>query len=220
MNQELVPIYSAKDAFNAELLRAELEKYGITAWVVNEKLGAALGELPPGWSTNPRLLVEASQAEQARNLAVEFDLRTSSHIGAKESADELDPTAAHDDTLDAWPRCPECDERRLAICRICQTSGNDFPLAYSGAAPPHFEATDDPQVMVVCPGCDEPFFPEYYKLCEHCGHEFATGRSVRQPVRSGGEADPQINSGRLLIVLACFVGFLIASAAYLWSLSF
>ncbi len=222
MNQELVPIYSAKDAFNAELLRAELERHGITAWVMNERLGGAMGELPPGWATNPRLLVEAAVAKKARQLAVEFDIRTSSHIGAKESEDEPEMADAYVETLDTWPRCPECHHRRLAVCRICQTSGHDFPLAYDGASPlcAQSELEDEPQVMVVCPGCDEPFYPEYYKLCEYCGHEFPTGRSVRQPVNARGEVDLEFNPGRFFIVLLGFAAVIIAVACYLWTLSF
>lgn len=220
MNQELVPIYSAKDALLAEMLRAELENLGIQAWIVNDKLGNALGELPPGWSTNPRLLVAADQADKARRLAEEFDRRTSSHIGARGSQEEPESTDVEENTLDPWPRCPECHQRRLAVCRICQTSGNNFPLAYGSEPADVAEDAGDIQVMVVCPGCDEPFRPEFYKLCEYCGHEFPSGRSVRQPMLPRDATDPEINPARVYLVLLVVVGIFLAAAGYLWSLSF
>jgi hypothetical protein len=32
--------------------------------------------------------------------------------------------------------------------------------------------------MLICPTCDEPFAPQYARLCEWCGHQFPDGYDV------------------------------------------
>jgi hypothetical protein len=64
----LVEVYRAKDSVQAHLLRSALEDEGIRAVVEGDLLQGALGEVPVGWSTAPRLLVEESEAAKARAL--------------------------------------------------------------------------------------------------------------------------------------------------------
>ena len=70
---KLVEVYSAKDIPHAHLLKAALAAEGIAAEIGNENLQIVIGEIPAGWPTAPRILVEESQAEQARAFLLELE---------------------------------------------------------------------------------------------------------------------------------------------------
>ena len=61
MQDDLQTIYQGGTIEQAHLLRNLLEEQGITAWVQNEVLGAAVGGLPPGMTTLPRVDVAAER---------------------------------------------------------------------------------------------------------------------------------------------------------------
>jgi hypothetical protein len=63
-----VVVYVARDFPQAHLLRVALEAEGIEAFVQNEDLRAAAGDLPLGWSTAARLLVAAEDEARAREV--------------------------------------------------------------------------------------------------------------------------------------------------------
>ena len=86
----------------------------------------------------------------------------------------------------AWPQCPNCGERRLAICPICETSGTEFPIADNNFSAG--EAT--PSFACVCTICDEPWSPDFPSPCEWCNYDFAT-----QQVINEAEAEPEPLSG-------------------------
>ena len=50
--------------------------------------------------------------------------------------------------------------------------------------------------MLMCPTCDEPLVPEYPRVCEWCGHEFADGFESELLVK------PQRIDGRAILVTA------------------
>jgi len=212
MRQDLVTIYAAADLMQAQQLRDQLAERGIESWLSNEALAGAAGELPLGWSSSPRVVVATEDGEKAREIAEAFDRQQVSRSQkARLSHDEEPVTEPIDDEAHLWPHCPVCGERRLAVCKICQTARTDFPLAYGGAAQ---DVAGVRRMMVVCPTCDEPFYPRYYKLCEHCGFEFEDGAEVPQPRSEQGVSAPI--RGRVWAVL---VGTLLAGlviGVYLW----
>jgi hypothetical protein len=69
---EPVVIFVARDFPQAYLLRAALAAEGIEAFVLNENLRAAVGELPLGWATAARLMVAAEDEERAREVLREL----------------------------------------------------------------------------------------------------------------------------------------------------
>ena len=73
MQDDLQTIYQGGTIEQAHLLRNLLEEQGITAWVQNEVLGAAVGGLPPGMTTLPRVDVANHDAARARQLVDAFD---------------------------------------------------------------------------------------------------------------------------------------------------
>ncbi len=60
--RRLVEVYRAKDSPQAHLLSSVLEGAGIQASVEGDLLQGALGEIPVGWSTAPRIMVEERDA--------------------------------------------------------------------------------------------------------------------------------------------------------------
>ena len=70
---ELVEVFVARDLPHAHLLMALLKSGGIDGHVTNEHLQGAVGELPAGWATTPRILVRASVATQAKQLLREVE---------------------------------------------------------------------------------------------------------------------------------------------------
>ncbi len=69
---EPVVVYVARDFPQAHLLSAALAAEGIEAFVLNENLQAAAGELPMGWATAARLMVAAEDEERAREILREL----------------------------------------------------------------------------------------------------------------------------------------------------
>ena len=74
-DSQLVEVYRAKDSQQAHLLRAALEDRGIRALIEGDLLQGALGGVPVGWSSAPRLLVQADDAVLAQRLITEWEQR-------------------------------------------------------------------------------------------------------------------------------------------------
>ena len=72
-NVRLVEVYRAKDALQAHLIRGALKDSGIVAFVEGDLLQAAIGDLPMGWPTAPRIMVGESDAAAALKILDEFD---------------------------------------------------------------------------------------------------------------------------------------------------
>lgn len=71
-DDRLVEAYSAKDAMEAHFLRLLLDEHEIPACVVNDGLSFALGDLPLGWPTSPKLWVKERDLERSRELIEEW----------------------------------------------------------------------------------------------------------------------------------------------------
>ena len=66
-------IYSAASAQQAHILANALQERGIFAYVTNDALAGASGDLPFGVLTAPQVVVHVDDAEEARRLALEFE---------------------------------------------------------------------------------------------------------------------------------------------------
>lgn len=159
MKETPVVVYSAANRAQAYLLMDWLQEQGIDAQVVNDSLEVAGGELPLGWRSAPQLVVPDSQVEKSKRLLQQYEARP------KDGAEVAE--AAPGQGLD-WPECPRCHARRPTLCPHCGTSGSNFSHAWLGR-----EAEND--LLVVCPTCDEPFRPEFYRTCHRCQHDFGEG---------------------------------------------
>lgn len=63
--------------------------------------------------------------------------------------------------------------------------------------------------MRMCPTCDEPFTPEYPRICEWCNHEFDDGFEVALPT-----GHPEQTDSRVIAVIAGLVALAAALGAY------
>lgn len=68
---ELVDVYHATTGAEAHLIRGLLEEAGLQAIVEGEALTTAIGDIPAGWTTAPRVMVASNDAERARTLIAE-----------------------------------------------------------------------------------------------------------------------------------------------------
>lgn len=210
MDQALVPIYTAENLAEAQLLRNWLAERGISAWIINEALSGGVGGLPAGWTSSPRVVVSSDDAPKARDIALAFDQGLAvSRQGAPDAPH--DPAAYDQGPLLAWPYCPVCSERRLAVCPYCGTASTSFPQGFD-FTPRDADALDDSPPMVVCSMCDEPFRPEFYKHCEHCGYEFEDGVVVDEPL---SDEDLTRSRVREWQVMGMLIALLILGLLYL-----
>ncbi|MHC4957921.1 MAG: putative signal transducing protein [Planctomycetota bacterium] len=69
----LIEVYAARDVTHAYLLKHRLEDAGIEVMVANESLQGAIGEIPAGLATSPRILVDEADVERAVALLKELD---------------------------------------------------------------------------------------------------------------------------------------------------
>ncbi|MDH3592019.1 MAG: DUF2007 domain-containing protein [Planctomycetota bacterium] len=70
---DFVEVLVARDIPHAYIVKGMLDDAGIPAFVENEELQNAIGELATGFSTAPRVVVAQAHAERALELLREFE---------------------------------------------------------------------------------------------------------------------------------------------------
>jgi hypothetical protein len=201
MSGQPTVIYHAASLPQAHILKGVLEERGITAWIVNDAIQAAGGELPLGWTAAACVVVGQLHAAEARRIAEEFD-STTAHGPTPDDAVTEPPDTSWKD----WPVCPRCQTRRQARCSICETAGTDFPLAAIE------ERDGQSLVLLICETCDDHFRPEFFRLCHACGHDYGEGVAV------GDSEAAEITSVRTWIVLGCLAALAVVTWAYFYVL--
>ena len=202
-------IYSAANSSQAHLLKEYLGQRGIPAFVQNEALQGAVGELPPGMATSPIVVVASGHAEQARPLVMEFErtLRSGRPARVADLVPMVNPS---------WPTCAACGRHRQTVCPFCEEAGHhlplsEFPLVEPIGTDPLEEAAVEGSLTgsltVICPVCDEPYIAQFYRHCEWCGHDSGTGMVVQETW-----ATPL--NPRERFVIGALIGTAIAMLAY------
>ncbi len=201
MTGEPKVIYSAANAQQAHLIKGLLEQQGIAAWVVNDAIQIAGGDLPLGWTAAARVVVSEENARQARQFAEEFDLATA-HEPTDEDTLEPEPLQQWAD----WPTCLACGERRSARCLVCGASGANFPLADI------VETDSGHDVLLKCDDCDDLIQPQWFRLCARCGHDFGSGIEISQAPK------PFIDLDRrgAIVLAALLAGAAVLLAYFFW----
>src|SRR6188472_4492221 len=98
-------IYSADNPQQAHLLRSLLADEGIQAWVVNDAIQIAGGELPVGWRGAAKVAVGDDEADVARRFAEAFDQKAQRHFfESRDPGEDYQGDQARD-TTPGWPRC-------------------------------------------------------------------------------------------------------------------
>ena len=72
-SQEPVEIYAARDEIDATLVNSMLAEAGIKSRVVGGQIAGAVGEVPAGLPSAPRVWAPADQADAARQLIREME---------------------------------------------------------------------------------------------------------------------------------------------------
>ncbi len=104
---KLVEVYRARNVVQAHTLRMALEEAGIRVQIEGELLQGAVGDLPIGWPTAPRILVEESQAAAAREIVGRMDVPQ--HTEAEEGQDEVSRCLACGSEMpETETKCPNC----------------------------------------------------------------------------------------------------------------
>lgn len=187
MSGQPTVVYHAANSQQAHLLKGLLEERGIAAWVVNDSIQIAGGELPLGWTAAARVVVGEDDALEARQFAESFDERTA-HEPTPDEASEPKPAEWQD-----WPLCPKCGEKRAIRCPICGVNGTQFELADIQ------ETESGPRPLFMCDACDDHFLPEFFRRCHHCGYDYGDGYEVESA------AQPSDSSPRLWLLVAALL---------------
>jgi hypothetical protein len=110
-DDDIVEVYSAADITEAAFLRDLLEEAGIRTRVVGDSLQTAVGLLPPGEETAPRLWVFRADEGKAREMLADYE-----RVHRRPHPDD-DPPA------ESWqcPTCGETVETDFELCWNCQT---------------------------------------------------------------------------------------------------
>jgi hypothetical protein len=72
-NDSLIEVFRAENLPEAHLVKERLEQSGIVARVEGGFLEGALGGVPVGWASQPRVLVLDADAPKARKIIEEFE---------------------------------------------------------------------------------------------------------------------------------------------------
>ena len=107
--QNLVEVYRARNTPTAYMLKGALEDAGIRTVIEGELLQGVLGEIPLGWSSSPRVLVESRDVPKAREI-----IRHSEKVSpdARPRSSEVDNgvvcLSCGASLSEADETCPEC----------------------------------------------------------------------------------------------------------------
>lgn len=134
-----IEIYRARNLGEAFALRNLLEANAIPASIENEFLQGALGDLPIGWSTAPRIVVDRAHETVARAIVEEFH-RTSEPIDSRKETGLR--CMACDSPMENHNTCPACGWSYGVNENVPDVGGshNDIALQISADASPPVSA--------------------------------------------------------------------------------
>ena len=105
---EFVEIYRPKNLMQAHAIRMALEDAGVDVRIEGELLQSAVGEIPLGWDTLPRILVDSSQLNTAREIVERSDSRVSAEPPEDETIDSTLCLACGCEMTDTETTCASC----------------------------------------------------------------------------------------------------------------
>ena len=89
MVERYVEVYTANNVQHAYMIKASLQQEGIEVRITNEFLQCVVGELPPGISTAPGILVPEPHANQAAHL-IDTLLKNKNMTSPNRTQEEID----------------------------------------------------------------------------------------------------------------------------------
>jgi hypothetical protein len=240
MSQQQTVIYAARTLQDAHLLKNLLQQFEIEAAVLNDLLERGSGVGVVGWPTSARVVVAEEDAPRAREIALEFDRQLgSTAAGPTDEGPQAEEPAAAPEPWPTCPGCGARRSTRCPICGTAGSDFQAADMGFvwipgladaaaeapsctcgpGGCTPVREQAeipaveedeAESPARLLVCPTCDEPFTPQYPRLCEWCGHDFGDGYEVELPQ----EPEEQINA-RVIAAIVGLLAFVAAMVVYL-----
>jgi hypothetical protein len=221
---ELIVLYKTTRISEAAALAARLHDAGINAEIMGDALMAGYGAPALGTMAPIQVLVTSDQEQAARVLLAEALPATRpapTNLIDLTARPDLQ-TGKHGATFVAWPRCPDCNKPRVAMCPYCGTSGTEFPraegepdqreLLAAGESVDERERDPSSVLFVICTMCDEPFVPRFAPTCEWCGHNFVTHRSADAALGATREEEERALSRD--VARRVFIALLILGATF------
>lgn len=134
---KFVEAYRAAHPIQAHALRLALEEAGLRVFIDNESLQGAIGDVPVGWPSAPRLMVEESKLAAARAIISQTDhseranLRLKPHETAIAMGTAslgmlgvaLAPNGIEEPELTEATRCLACDANMAEAETTCSKCG-------------------------------------------------------------------------------------------------
>jgi hypothetical protein len=105
---EFVEIYRPKNLMQAHAIRMALEDAGVDVRIEGELLQSALGEIPFGWDTLPRILVDSSQLNAARGIVERSDARAAAEPPGDETDESTRCLACGCEMANTETTCASC----------------------------------------------------------------------------------------------------------------
>src|SRR5438874_13812818 len=105
---KLVEVYRPRNLPEAHAIRIALEEAGIRVQIDNELLQGAVGELPMGWATAPRILVPEPQATEARTIMGRTEVQARGQPAEDEQGEGTRCLACGRVMAEAETKCPTC----------------------------------------------------------------------------------------------------------------
>ena len=110
---EFVEIYRPKNLMQAHTIRMALEDAGVDVRIEGELLQSAVGEIPLGWDTLPRILVDSSQLNTAQ-IVERADARSAAEPPGDETDESTRCLACGCEMADTETTCASCGWTFLA----------------------------------------------------------------------------------------------------------
>ena len=85
---DLVEVYRAKNSVQAALFQQALQEAGIRSEIENLLLSGGAAELP-GWSTNPRIMVETKDLVAAQRVMEQFEQAEAAGQQARDAGEDV-----------------------------------------------------------------------------------------------------------------------------------
>jgi len=210
MPERLEKIYQTPQQDQAQLLQSLLEDYGIGSQITG---GISAGGDSLEGHEGSIVLVQQEDVVVARGIVAAFE----KHVVSPQQEEPSEGEVAAEENEAAliwrdWPTCPVCRQRRQVSCPICQAAGIDFELGDTGAD--RLEVVEPDDVLLICPDCDEPNPPSFYRQCVWCDHDFGDGTELlaAATLRSNEW------TARPIAVAIGLLSFALIAFAYFWHL--
>jgi tetratricopeptide (TPR) repeat protein len=178
LDPKYVEVYRARNLPEAHSIRIALEESGIRVQIENELLQGAVGDLPPGWTTAPRILVKKSQVLAARRIIEQGENEACAELDEHEHNEVIRCLACGKEIAEGEVKCRWCgwsyqggedsgEKESLSGGPIKKWSAaaSPEPLAGAPSIPPSPKPTLSRKILAVLTAVNSPRFYSILRWC-------------------------------------------------------